>query len=130
MSSFTSELKYKTYDTSKRRVLYQITEEFSYAVGSIEDPLVTVKVPAGYITDFASIPWPFSLVFKPDGPWAKAAVIHDFLYTDYLNMSRVIADSIFLEAMLVLKLPHFVAYLFYISVRVYQSIKTKDKIET
>jgi hypothetical protein len=39
-----------------------------------------IAVPSGFPTDLASIPpiaWPF---LPPDGPWLKAAVIHDFLY--------------------------------------------------
>jgi hypothetical protein len=40
----------------------------------------TVTVPPGFVTDLASIPrWAWTLL-PPDGPWVKAAVIHDFLY--------------------------------------------------
>ena len=43
-----------------------------------EDELITV--PAGFVTDLASVPRPVWSVYPPDGPWAKAAIIHDFLY--------------------------------------------------
>jgi hypothetical protein len=40
----------------------------------------TITVPAGFVTDLASIPrWAWA-VLPPDGPWAKAAVVHDYLY--------------------------------------------------
>ncbi len=130
MSSFTSELKYEKYSSlKKKKKYYVITEEFSYAVGSLENPILIVKVPKGYVTDLTSIPWPFSTVFRPDGPWAKAAVIHDYLYTDFPHISKIIADSIFLEAMLVLKLPKPIAYLFFGCVRIYQSFKNQERIE-
>jgi len=39
-----------------------------------------ITVPAGFVTDLASIPrWAWTLL-PPDGPWVKAAIIHDFLY--------------------------------------------------
>lgn len=41
------------------------------------DPIV---VPAGFVTDLASIPRPVWSFYPPDGPWVKAAVVHDFLY--------------------------------------------------
>ena len=54
----------------------------------LEDPLtydlspsVAITVPAGAPTDLASIPrFAWSIGFPADGPWTKAAVIHDFLY--------------------------------------------------
>jgi hypothetical protein len=40
----------------------------------------SITVPKGFVTDLASIPrWAWDIL-PPDGPWAKAAVIHDFLY--------------------------------------------------
>ncbi len=39
-------------------------------------------VPAGFMTDFASIPRPFRSVFSStSAPWQRAAVLHDFLYS-------------------------------------------------
>jgi hypothetical protein len=40
----------------------------------------SVCVPAGFVTDFASIPRGLWNIFPPAGPYAPAAVIHDFLY--------------------------------------------------
>lgn len=40
----------------------------------------TITVPAGFVTDLASIPRLLTSALPPDGPWTKAAVIHDALY--------------------------------------------------
>lgn len=39
-----------------------------------------ITVPAGMTTDLASIPRLVSGALPPDGPWARAALVHDFLY--------------------------------------------------
>jgi uncharacterized protein DUF1353 len=57
-----------------------------------------VDVPTGFVTDFASIPRLFWSMLRPDGEYAYAAVIHDFLYWTQTR-SREEADSIFLLAM-------------------------------
>lgn len=41
----------------------------------------TITVPAGFVTDLASIPRWAWILLPPDGPWVKAAIIHDFLYS-------------------------------------------------
>lgn len=40
----------------------------------------TFMVPAGFVTDLATIPWPLSILLPPDGPWARPAILHDFQY--------------------------------------------------
>lgn len=58
-----------------------------------------VGVPDGFVTDLASIPqlvWSFGI--RPEGPYAYAAVIHDFLYWTQ-DRSRDESDEIFLIAM-------------------------------
>lgn len=39
-----------------------------------------ITVPPGFVTDLASIPRLASALYAPDGPWVKAAIVHDFLY--------------------------------------------------
>lgn len=39
-----------------------------------------IRVPAGFVTDFASIPRAFWVVLPPTGKYGKAAVVHDYLY--------------------------------------------------
>lgn len=55
---------------------------------ALHDPLTyqpsndvhVITAPKGCVTDLASIPRPFWILLPPDGPWVKAAVIHDYLY--------------------------------------------------
>lgn len=57
-----------------------------------------VCVPAGFITDFASVPrLPFVFWFYGDRA-RKAAVIHDYLYQS-ATVPRSVADQVFSEAM-------------------------------
>ena len=63
----------------------------------------TVKIPAGFLSDGASIPRVFWGIFSPFGEYLKAALVHDFLYskdsTDLFPCDRLTADLIFKEAM-------------------------------
>lgn len=61
-------------------------------------PLVQIKVPKGFITDFASVPR-LPLAYSFFGNKAnRPAVIHDYLYQTNM-VTRGTADAIFLEAM-------------------------------
>lgn len=61
------------------RSVVQLCEPLEYHVGHADSPEV-ITVPAGFETDFASIPWGLWNLFPPLGPWARPAIIHDFLY--------------------------------------------------
>ena len=133
VSSFTKPLKYKPTGKSRKflfglinRPEYEILEEFDYSVGSLEEPLFVITVPKGFITDFASVPYPLFRFFKPTGKHTKASVIHDYLYYEYKYnrgkiFSKVVADAIFFEAMLVSKVNFYLALSFYLSVRLTNS---------
>lgn len=56
------------------------------------------EIEAGFDTDFASIPRGLWNILPPDGPYAPAAFIHDWLYW-YQTTSREVADAILLEGM-------------------------------
>lgn len=59
------------------RSLWGLQRPLSYRPG---DRQHAITVPAGFVTDLASVPrWAWTLI-PPDGPWVKAAIIHDFLY--------------------------------------------------
>ncbi len=60
------------------RSLWALQRALTYQTGA--DPSEIITVPAGFVTDLASIPRPIWSFFPPDGPWVKGAVIHDFLY--------------------------------------------------
>lgn len=128
MSSFTSKLDYKLIGKdSKGRKLYELTRAVTYCVGSLEDPFWTVTAPVGFKTDLATIPWPFRLIFRPNGSYAPAAVIHDYLLQMYhsnkgTTFSRLVIDAIFYEAMLVLGVNRLTASIFYYAIRLYANL--------
>ncbi|EKU80836.1 DUF1353 domain-containing protein [Massilia timonae] len=53
-----------------------------------------VRVPIGFVTDFASIPAIFWPRLRPDGLYAYAAVLHDYLYWEQY-LTREQSDKIF-----------------------------------
>ena len=58
-----------------------------------------VEVPTGFVTDLASVPQlAWSAGIRPEGPYAYAAIVHDYLYW-MQDRPREEADSIFLTAM-------------------------------
>lgn len=59
------------------RSLWGMYETLSYQPGN---DVHVITVPKGCVTDLTSIPRPFWVLLPPDGPWVKAAVIHDYLY--------------------------------------------------
>jgi len=128
MSSFTAQLDYIPVGKDSRgRRLYELTRAVTYRVGSLEDPFFAVTAPVGFRTDLATIPWPFRLVFRPNGRYAPAAVIHDYLLHLYhdnrgTTFSRLVIDAIFYESMLVLGVNRITAGLFYYSVRLYANL--------
>lgn len=90
------------------RCLWRLTAPLVYETGAAGAG-GTVIVPAGSVTDLASIPeFAWSLGFAPDGPWAKAAVVHDFLYAtagDGGRFTRAQADAILAQGMAALGVP-------------------------
>ncbi|GAO21461.1 hypothetical protein ALISP_1281 [Alicycliphilus sp. B1] len=60
--------------------------------------LSPVTVPKGFVTDLASIPRPFWFLMPRDGPYADAAIVHDYLYWMQTG-TRLVADEIFKMAM-------------------------------
>ena len=93
---------------------------FDYAVGELGSGEI-VRVPVGFETDFASVPWGFWNLEPPLGHAGKAAVVHDYLYaTKGLGgrYSRGRCDAIFREAMKVLGVPMWKRTLLWAAVRV------------
>lgn len=76
------------------RALWRLLEPLSY-----DSPRLgrTVTVPAGFVTDFASVPR-LPLAFLMAGDKAhEAAVVHDWLYTTH-ETDRATADAVFRDA--------------------------------
>lgn len=76
---------------------YYLTKEIGWQPNSGQTPS-PVKVPIGFVTDFASIPRAFWIALPTDGEYAYAAVIHDYLYWAQTT-SREEADLILRYAM-------------------------------
>ena len=114
MSSFTSALIVSPMPDGRR---WKLFKSFKYRVGSRYSKNAII-VPAGFVTDFASIPWIFWSWLPSWGKHGKAAVIHDRLYQTH-EVSRGMADLIFYEAMLVSKTKKWKAKLMYFAVRIF-----------
>lgn len=56
-----------------------------------------VNVPAGFFTDFASVPKCFQHIISPVDKWSMAALFHDYVYSKEFegNISRKQADDMF-----------------------------------
>jgi len=109
MSSFTTELHVTPMPDGRR---WKLTRAFTYEIGK-KGSGNKIKVPVGFITDFASVPKMFWGFISNWGKHGKAAVIHDYLYQNHkpegkwfkrmFSKERKRADDIFLEGMVVLK---------------------------
>jgi len=73
-------------------------------------------VPSGFVTDFASIPRAFWSALRPDGDYAYAAIIHDYLYWTQ-PVPRATADDILRFAMQDLSVESTTVTLIYRAVR-------------
>ncbi len=104
------------YDPKASAILgadhWRVTEPFQYMIGS-KTSRQWVTVPAGYLTDGATVPRLFWSLIPPWGSYGQAAVVHDLL-CEYLSIvedgklkpiTRQRCDEIFLEAMTVLGVP-------------------------
>lgn len=126
MSRFTDHLGLQLLEDSAGRAILRggrcqwlVYPSLTYAVGA-ENSLEVINVPGGTITDLASIPRLVSGIFPPDGPWAKAAVVHDYLYSTrglWGRYTREESDAIFHEAMGVVGVPAWRSAILYAAVR-------------
>ena len=111
MSSFTTPFIGELIGKNKWRVYVP----FEYHVGTYPSKIV-IYVPVGFVTDFASIPrflWP---LISPIDEHGKAAVVHDYLYTIRYD-EKSVCDKIYLEALIVLKVPKWKRLLLYYGVK-------------
>ena len=120
MSSFTTPLVVSPMPDGRR---WRLVFPFRYHIGYRYNKDVII-VPAGFITDFASIPWLFWAFLPAWGKYGKAAVIHDYLYQLHRLFgitlkTRKEADDIFYEAMLVSGTKPWKAKVMYWAVRLF-----------
>jgi hypothetical protein len=79
---------------------------------------VAYAVPAGFSTNMASIPRIFWNILPPTGKYAKAAILHDWLYT-VGKLPRKECDQILLDGMKSLTVESWKRHLMYYSVRLF-----------
>lgn len=77
-----------------------------------------VTVPAGFVTDFASVPRMLGMYDLEGGKCNKAAVVHDWLYSTQM-VDRKTADQVLREAILASGYSGFTASVFYAAVRAF-----------
>ena len=77
---------------------FKVYEDFKYTMKNGDKYVV----PAGFRTDFASIPQIFHSIISKLGPQNKAAVVHDYLYSksSHYTKTRKQADQVFLHILL------------------------------
>jgi len=122
MSSFTTPLIVTPMSDGRK---WKLWKEFTFHLGS-KYSKDYIHVPAGFITDFASVPW-FLWAWLPYwGRYGKAAVLHDHIYQTH-SRTRKEADDIFYEAMLVGGTKHWKARVMYLGVRWFGWLSWKGK---
>lgn len=96
--------------------LWRVHEPFDFYLS--DDNSDVIEVPAGFVTDLATIPRVFWSLMQPDGKYAKAAIIHDYMYDNALRTKKA-ADLIFLDGMTVLGVPKWKRTVMYLVVRLF-----------
>jgi hypothetical protein len=82
----------KSFADDRDSMLY---EDLPYSVGASG---IVITIPAGFVTDYASIPRGLWSFFPPHGQYSKAAIIHDYLYWTQ-ECTKEQADNLLLIAM-------------------------------
>lgn len=93
---------------------FTVTEAFEFWSTVADD--CTFTVPAGFETDFASVPRLLWWLYSPHGQYGKAAVVHDYCYRSGC-VPRSMADRVFLEGMKVLGVWFGRRWVMYLAVR-------------
>ena len=92
---------------TKLRVEWENTDDDDVPTWKLLDPLVyssdilgrDVEVPAGFVTDFASVPRAPVAYFLAGGEGNRAAVVHDY-FCQTKEVPRRVADDVFYEALI------------------------------
>jgi hypothetical protein len=86
-----------------------------------------IDVPAGFVTDLASVPrWPI-VYWLAGGTATKSSVLHDWLYRN--KAGRKYADEVFLAAMEAEGMPWWRRNAMYAALRAFGSTSYEEKIE-
>ena len=121
MSSFTSPLIVIIHTaTPRERELYA---DFVYVTNAGWH----IAIPAGFKTDFASVPRALWALLPPLDHYGKAAVVHDYLYrTHNVGCTRLVADKILKEACEVLGVKRWKIGALYLAVRAFGWLSWKE----
>lgn len=103
---------------------FRLTQDLIYYSARLKRQII---VPAGYETNFASIPWFMQSIIQVNGKHRKPAVVHDYL-CDHgddpeVNVPQREADFILLEGMKVTDTRKTQQYVMFPLVRLYQVSK-------
>jgi hypothetical protein len=95
--------------------IYYLDQKISWKPGPGQTgPEITV--PAGFVTDLASIPRLFWSLFPTDGVYTFPAIVHDFMYWTQTH-PREVADEVFRQGMEDMKVPSADAWAIHTAVR-------------
>lgn len=111
MSNFQTPLDVRANDDGKT---FTILQAFDYQIG--DDPERRIVVPAGFETDFASVPQLFWNILPPWGIYGKAAVLHDWNYHRQ-EFNRKFCDDLLMESMTTLGVSGWKRWAIYMGVR-------------
>jgi hypothetical protein len=116
MSAFLSMLEVELISdaTSEGRGTWRLTAPLVYRSDVARETLI---VPAGFETDFASVPRaPVAFLLAADCAH-EASALHDFLYTAPQPVPRRVADAVLREASIASGVPAWRAWLMWAGVR-------------
>src|SRR5207244_11357945 len=73
--------------------MYFLLKPIGWSPGQDQQQYAAVQAPAGFVSDLASIPRAFWSLLRPDGDYAYAAILHDYLYWEQ-SRSRQDSDMV------------------------------------
>jgi len=121
VSSFTGPLTLTELDSNWRE--WRLEQDLIYDIGA-ENSGRRIVVPAGFVTDGASIPRIFWGLFPAWGKYSRASVVHDYLCSAIVMgipekeaPTAHQADAVFLEAMAVSGVDPISRYVMYAACR-------------
>lgn len=100
-----------------REPIYFLIAPISWTPNPGQEAYEAITVPTGFVTDLASIPPIFYPLLRPDGEYAHAAVVHDYLYWTQTR-SREEADKILKMEMRDFEVPSLTIEVIYDAVRI------------
>ena len=118
MGNFTGSLLVEITERQTAGRTLAVTRGMLRYRGDVGEQSVDVMVPDAFETDFASVPRLFWWLVPPLGRYAKATVIHDYLYVTG-ELSRKLADNVLYQAMLDLQVNVWLARVIHAAVRLW-----------